>query len=232
VDAQKTIPYRIAWPLIVVLFFAPIFLAAVTQINLATQVSGILGLANGGTNSSSTTVTAHNWFGNNTGSTAAPSYEQPACGDLSNSSGGCSMSTTAAGDLSGTLPSANVVSTHITSATNTDLAAFNSTGNVVNYTGASTCTGAQAVQTITASGGVTCITTLSGSFADQEVPSGTLPTTTFTLAHTPNPAASLTCFLNGVAQRAGGADYTLATATMTFGTTVPSGSTLVCNYRY
>ena len=225
---------RRAGILFVALFAIVLFTAAATQIDLTTQVKGTLPLANGGTNSSATTVSAHNWFGNNTGSSGAPAFAQPACADLSNSGGGCTMSTTAAGDLSGTLPSANVVSAHISGGTNTDLATFNSTGNLVNYAGASTCTGTQAVQTITASGGVTCITTISGTFADAEIPSGTIngSNVTFTLAHTPTPAGSLNCFENGVQQRAGGADYTLATATITYAVAPPTGATLSCFYRY
>lgn len=72
------------------------------------------------------------------------------------------------------------------------------------------------------------------SFADAEVPSGTIngSNAAFTLAHTPSPAASLDCYENGAEQRAGGADYTLATATITYGVAPPSGTTLVCYYRY
>ena len=44
--------------------------AAATQINLATQVQGLLAIANGGTNAA--TFGAHSFFGNNGGSTAAP----------------------------------------------------------------------------------------------------------------------------------------------------------------
>jgi hypothetical protein len=61
------------------------------------------------------------------------------------------------GDFGNTYTSPQVVSTHITGAVNTDLAVFNSTGGLGNYAGAA-CTGSQVVQTITASGGVTCLT--------------------------------------------------------------------------
>ena len=88
---DKQIPRWKAWTIIALCFALPVILtAAATQINLTTQVAGILPLGNGGTGQSNATVSAHNWFGNNTGSTAAPNYEQPACSDLSNSSGGCS----------------------------------------------------------------------------------------------------------------------------------------------
>lgn len=72
------------------------------------------------------------------------------------------------------------------------------------------------------------------NFADNEVPSGSINgvNATFTLAHTPSPALSLTCFENGVDQRAAGADFTLATATITYGVAPPTGYTLNCNYRW
>lgn len=72
------------------------------------------------------------------------------------------------------------------------------------------------------------------NFADNEIPTGTIngATTAFTLAHTVNPAASLQCYLNGVLQRAAGADFTLVTATATFGVAPPTGDTLVCSYRF
>jgi hypothetical protein len=44
-----------------------------------------------------------------------PTSAQPACGDLSDASGGCSMSTTTGGDLSGTLPSPTVAKVNGTS---------------------------------------------------------------------------------------------------------------------
>lgn len=219
----------------VLLCTSTIFLmGAQTLINLASQVKGTLGLANGGTNQTSTTIAAHNWFGNNTGSSAAPGYEQPACGDLSNADGGCSMSTTAAGDLSGTLPSANVVSTHISGGTSGDLATFNSTGNMVNWGGSSTCTGSQAIQSLTAAGVATCLSTQSLNFSDNETPTGSCngSNQTFTLAHTPNPSTSLNFFLNGQLLISGGSDYTLATATVTTVGTCATGDVVRASYRY
>lgn len=73
------------------------------------------------------------------------------------------------------------------------------------------------------------------NFADNEIPSGTVNSSnvTFTLAHTPNPAASLVCFENGVNQRAAGADFTLATATLTYGVAPATGSIVgPCSYRF
>lgn len=199
-------------PLGVVLLIgvAILTMAAATQINLTNQVAGILPSGNGGTGTASTLT------GLVRGGSAYTAAELS--GDVTTSG---SNATT-------------VVSTHITGGTNTDLAVFNSTGNIVPYGGASTCTGANVVQTITAAGGVTCLATLVGTFADNEVPTGTIngANTTFTLAHTPSPALSLNCFLNGVQQRAAGADFTLATATLTYGTAPLTGATLVCNYRY
>jgi len=71
------------------------------------------------------------------------------------------------------------------------------------------------------------------NFVDAEVPSGTINSsnTVFTLAFTPNPAASLQLYRNGILQRAGGVDYTLATATITYVTAPVTGDTHVCSYR-
>ena len=97
------------------------------------------------------------------------------------------------------------------------------------------CTGSGHIQKISTSGVPTCAADAGGlNFSDNEVPTGT-PNgvlTTFTLAHTPSPAASLTCFENGLGQRAAGADFTLATATMTYVVPPPTNTTLICNYRY
>jgi hypothetical protein len=70
------------------------------------------------------------------------------------------------------------------------------------------------------------------NFADEEVPSGSTPGTSFTLAHTPNPAKSLQLYWNGVLQKPGGVDYTLATASITTVQSVQSGDSFVAWYRY
>lgn len=73
-----------------------------------------------------------------------------------------------------------------------------------------------------------------GTYSDAEVPTGTIDSANavFTLAHTPSPAASLQLFRNGVLQRAGGVDYTLVTATITYVAAPTTGDTHVCSYRY
>jgi hypothetical protein len=226
---------RKAWAIVFVLFLVGLSLGSSgpALMNMASQVSGILGLANGGTGQSSLTVAAHYWFGNNSGSIATPVYGQPACGDLSNSAAGCQMSTTAGGDLSGTLPSPNVVSAHISGGTNTDLVTFNSTGNLVNWAGSSTCTGTQAIQSMTAAGTATCITTISGTLVDAETPTGTCPTTTLTLASAPNPATSLKLYKNGQREIVGASgDYTLSSSTITLASSCASGDQYIAEYRH
>jgi len=74
------------------------------------------------------------------------------------------------------------------------------------------------------------------NFADAEVPAGVIDgaNAVFTLAHTPNPAASLQLFKNGVLQSAGGVDYTLAVATITYVAAAKPqvGDAHVAFYRY
>jgi hypothetical protein len=93
------------------------------------------------------------------------------------------------------------------------------------------CTGSGHIVAISTAGVPSCAADAAGpNFADAEIPTGTIngANTSFTLAHTPSPAASLMCFENGVAQRAAGADLTLATATITYGVAPPTNTTLVC----
>ena len=69
----------------------------------STHLGSALPFAQGGLGTSSN-FAAHNWFGNNTGSTAAPSAQQPACADLSNAANSCSTDATNASNISsGTL---------------------------------------------------------------------------------------------------------------------------------
>lgn len=69
------------------------------------------------------------------------------------------------------------------------------------------------------------------NFADGELPAGVVNgvNQVFTLAHTPNPTASLQLYV-GLIQRGGGNDYTLAGATITF--IVAPASQPMAWYRY
>jgi hypothetical protein len=71
-------------------------------------------------------------------------------------------------------------------------------------------------------------------FTDQEVPTGTIngSNTVFTLTQAPTPAASLGLYRNGILMKAG-IDYTLSSATITFGSlSVPQiGDLLLASYR-
>ncbi len=197
----------------VVLTIAFFSIAAVTQLDLTTQVKGILPIANGGTNSANV----------GTGVTRVASGVFSAA----EFSGDCTTSgsnvITCQKDNGTTIPTnAAADQTLVTTAS-----ATGSWASIPNCP-------AGALQYATASHTFSCGTVLTGTFADAEVPTGTINgvNTTFTLAHTVSPAASLACYLNGVAQRAGGADFTLATATITYGVAPPTGSTLVCYYRF
>ena len=72
------------------------------------------------------------------------------------------------------------------------------------------------------------------SFASAEVPTGAIDGTnaTFTLAHSPSPAASLQLYLNGALQQAGGGDFTLTGASIVFVTPPLVGSILIAYYMY
>ena len=100
------------------------------------------------------------------------------------------------------------------------------TTNVTNLT--NTVNGLSAtVNTLSASGAT-------AQFADDETPAGTMngANTTFSLANTPAPAASLTLFRNGL-ELAQGSDYLLNGAAITFATTnIPkSGDIILAYYR-
>lgn len=202
-----------AWAIIFVLFSVGFLMGAATRIDLTYQVLGILPTGNGGTGS------------NNLGT----GVTRAASGALSASelSGDCTTSgsnvITCQKDNGTTVPTNSAADQFL----GTTAAATGSWISVPNCPSG-------ALQYATATHTYSCGTVLTGTFADNETPSGTIngSNVTFTLAHTPSPAASLNCFENGVQQRAGGADFTLATATMTYGTAPPTGTTLICNYRY
>ena len=198
---------------VIILFSFGILMGAVTQINLTTQVSGILPIGNGGTGSAS----------------IGTGIARAASGVFSSAelSGDCTTSgsnvITCQKDNGTTIPTNSAA----------DQALITTASATGGWATLPNCT-AGALQYATASHTFSCGTVLTGTFADAEVPSGTIngANTSFTLAHTPSPAGSLSCYENGVQQRAGGADFTLATATITYGVAPPTGSTLVCFYRY
>lgn len=72
------------------------------------------------------------------------------------------------------------------------------------------------------------------SFASAEVPAGAINgvNAVYNLAHVPAPSASLQLYLNGVLQTAGGVDYTLVGAQITYVAAPLAGDTHVAYYRY
>lgn len=69
------------------------------------------------------------------------------------------------------------------------------------------------------------------NFSDDETPSGS--GTSYSLAHTPNPAASLLLFVDGQLMTAGATeDYTLSGANITFATAPRAGANIRAWYRY
>lgn len=73
--------------------------------NASNVVSGTLGTGRGGLGTSASSVPAHNYFGNNTGSATGGAFVRPVCADLSNASASCSTDATNASNIaSGTLP--------------------------------------------------------------------------------------------------------------------------------
>ena len=70
------------------------------------------------------------------------------------------------------------------------------------------------------------------NFADEEIPAGATPGTSFTLANAPSPAKSLLLFWNGLIQKPGGIDYTLAGTAITTVNTIGAGDSFLAWYRF
>ena len=197
----------------VLIIVAPFLLvAAATQINLVSQVKGILAIVNGGTNTSSTLT------GIVRGGAAYTAAELS--GDATTS--GSNAVTVV--KVNGTTVTTNAAADQFLGTTGSAVAAWASIPNCP----------AGALQYTTATHTFACGSILTGTFADAEVPSGTINgvNVTFTLAHTVAPAASLKLFKNGQELIAGGADYTLATATITMVTAPATGDVLIAFYRF
>lgn len=204
---QKTL-----FSVLIVLLGPLAFMGAATQISLLSQVKGILPLANGGTNTSSTL----------TGLVR---------GGASYTAAELSGDVTTSGSNAATVVKVN--GTTLTTNSAADQTIVTSASAVAGWAAIPNCT-AGALQYATASHTFTCGTVLTGTFADAEVPTGTIngSNVTFTLAHTPNPAASVKLFKNGQELIAAGADFTLATATITMVSAPATGDTLIAFYRW
>lgn len=199
---------------ILIVAFAPIMLvAAITQIDAAHQLKGLVPIANGGTNTTSTLT------GVIRGGSAYTAAELS--GDATTSGSNAVTVVKVNGTTVGTNAAADQVVVTTASAT-------------ASWTGVPNCTGALTYATATHTFG--CGTVLSGTFADAEVPSGTINgvNAAFAFAHTPSPAGDLQLYKNGQQMIAGGSDYTLATATATFvaGSIPQTGDVLIAFYRY
>jgi hypothetical protein len=187
-------------------------MGAITQIDAAHQLKGLVAVANGGTGTGSTLTGLVR--GNSSAMTAAE-----LSGDVTTSGSNAATVAKVNGTSLGTNAAADQTIVTTASATGTWTTLPN---GVLQYsTGTHTYSAASV---------------LSGTFADAETPSGTIDgsNAVFTLAHTPNPAASLALYKNGQQMIAGGADYTLATATATFTASAKpqTGDALIAFYRY
>lgn len=191
--------------------FSPILMAAATQINLTTQVRGLLPIANGGTNTASTLTGLVRGGASYTGAELS--------GDA-----------TTSGSNAVTVVKVNGTSVATNSAA--DQTVVTTASATAGWASIPNCTGA--LQYSTSTHTFSCGAVLTGSFADAETPSGAIngSNVTFTLAHTPSPAASLSLFLNGQELIAGGADYTLSSATVTTVLAPKTNDVLIAFYRF
>ena len=203
--------------LALVMLLGVMCIAAVTQIDLTTQVKGILPFGNGGTGVSSIAA------------------------GLLRSSGSALTSAELSGDA--TTSASNVVTV---AQVNGTAVPVNAAADQVIVTTASQ-TGAWKTITGTEAGGLAVtynatthafgtIAVLAGTMVDNETPTGTINGTNpdFTLATAPSPAASLMLYKNGQLMIAGGADYTLVTLTVTYaaGAIPLTGDVHRASYRY
>lgn len=200
--------------LIFTLLFMVTFAAgfAATQIDLTTQVKGTLPFGNGGTNATSisTGVVRSN------GSTLS----------------GAELSGDATTSGSNAVTVVNVNGTSVPTNSAADQTIVTTASATGSWKSIPNCT-TGAIQYATASHTFSCGAVLTGTIVDNETPTGTINgvNTTFTLANTPSPTASVHLYKNGQLLYAGGADYTLATATITMTTAPKTGDVLSADYR-
>jgi hypothetical protein len=199
---------------IVTVLFACVllFMAAATQLDLTTQVKGILPIASGGTNTNSTLTGVVR---------GGASYT------ASEFSGDCTTSgsnvITCQKDNGTTVPTNSAADQTLV----TTASATGSWASIPNCT-------AGALQYATSTHTFTCGTVLTGTFADDETPTGLINSanTSYTLAHTPT-GTSLSLYKNGQKLEPGAsADYTISTATITMASAPKTGDVLVAYYRW
>lgn len=185
--------------------YAVLAMAAVTQTDLTTQVKNILPSANGGTGIAYFLAA---------GPTAVRTYAFPDAN-----------ATVLTGNAAVTVPQGGTGVTSLTAhgvvlGEGTSNAAISAAG------GASTCFMGNG-----ASSDPTFQTCPSAANQNQGAPSGSIngSNTTFTLSPTPAASSNVNCFLNGVQQQQGaGDDYTISGATITYLTAPPTGAKLNC----
>jgi hypothetical protein len=192
--------------------------AAITQFDLTTQVKGILPTANGGTGQNSTATFPASGTVMTTSTSVACGQLPALTGDATTSAGACA---TTVAKVNGTSVTTNAAADQVLL---TNASATGVWASVPNCTGA--------LQYSTSTHTFSCGSVLTGTFSDNETPTGSCPTTTLTLAHVPSPAADLSLYYNGQLLVAGGADFTLSSSTITLVNSCPSGSVFRANYRY
>lgn len=218
---------RRAWMIIAVLFMAGLMLGAASQIDLTSQVKGLLPGTNGGTGISSTaTFPASGTVMITTTGVTASQLPNPTASTL----GGIESITSAAHNW---ISYINTSGVPIQSQPNyTDLAGTVPVpgASTLGGTESITCSAGQHINQISTSGVPVCAADV-GSNLNQGAPTGSINSsnTSFTLSPTPAAAANVNCFLNGVQQRQGaGTDYTISGATITYLTAPATGATLNC----
>lgn len=184
--------------------------AAVTQIDLATQVKGILAAANGGTGVNSTATFP------SSGTVATATTTLTASRLLI----GGGTTAVNVGDLSGDVTTSGSAATTVVKVNGTTVGTNAAADQTIVTTASATGSWATlpngVVQYATGTHLFSAASVLTGTFADNEAPTGTVDgsNAAFVFAHTPSPAGSLSFYKNGQLMQAGGADYTLATATV------------------
>lgn len=208
---------RFALSALIVLAGPLLLMGAVTQIDAGTQLKGVVKIVNGGTGTSSTIT------GLVRGSGSAMTGAELS-GDATTS--GSNAVTVVR--INGTTVPTNAAADQVLRTTSAGVATWATLGD--------TSAGGLALTYNATTDAFGTIAVISGSFADNETPSGTIngSNDTFTVANTPNPAASVQLFKNGQLMIAGGADFTLSTATITFvaGAIPQTGDVLRASYRY